>query len=170
MKIYTRNGDAGQTDLLAAGRVAKDHYRVEALGEIDELNCALGMVRALGASPEEDAVLESVQKTLFRIGSELACPAPEDMGLTKIGGGEILALEELADRYSEKLSPFQWVFPSGPPAAAACQLARAVCRRAERRVVTAVRESDGEVSGEIARYLNRLSDFLFVFGRFLGER
>ena len=171
MKIYTRNGDAGQTDLFAGGRVPKDHPRVEALGEMDEFNCSLGVLRSHGLPPEIDALVEAFQRKLFMIGSEFSCPIPEKLGLRSLVPEEISFLEEKIDYYSENLRPLKGMLcPVGNRASVFCQLARAVCRRVERRLITAVRESEEDISPLIPQYFNRLSDLLFVLGRFLEEK
>ena len=166
MKVYTRRGDGGQTDLAGGGRVHKDDVRVEAYGAVDELNSFVGLALlecAEGLRPE----LESVQHILFEIGAALATnPEGEASSSSESGASEadVDALEASMDRSDEGLAPLQaFVLPGGTRAAAALHAARTVCRRAERRVVALDR---GEAVGEITvRYLNRLSDALFVWAR-----
>lgn len=180
MKIYTRAGDAGETGLFGGARVAKDDARVEAYGTVDELNCALGVVRAAlpATSPAVasplDALLARVQSELFDLGAELATP-PARLE-TKLGARVPLAteqrtaaLEQEIDRMEAKLAPLKtFILPGGTPAAAALHVARAVCRRAERRAV-ALSHVD-MVRPEALRYLNRLSDLLFVLARYANHQ
>ncbi len=170
MKIYTKTGDAGLTDLYAGGRVPKDHPRMEVLGEMDELNCVLGVLRSCGLPPEEDAEVNAIQQQLFMVGSELACLDPDKMGVQRVLAEDVAALETKIDAYSAKLPPLKHMLcPEGCPACAFCQFARAVCRRVERRMVAAIRESEPAISPIPLHYFNRLSDFLFVLGRYLDR-
>jgi cob(I)alamin adenosyltransferase len=167
MKIYTRTGDAGETGLFGGTRVGKDDPRVEAYGTIDELNSCLGVARALGPSAQTDAALHHIQSDLFTLGAELACvPGKEDkLRMTPVGDADITRLEGWIDGSEAELEPLEnFVLPGGSPAAAELHRARTVCRRAERRTLTASRSSS--VRGEIVIYLNRLSDLLFVFARY----
>lgn len=163
-RIYTRTGDAGTTGLGDGSRVAKDHPRVEAYGCVDELNSALGVLLAVPELQDDvrDCMTE-VQHDLFDLGGELCIP-----GHSMVTEAHVARLEEVLDRYNEALPPLrEFVLPGGGPAAAACHLARTICRRAERRVVTL---ADIEtINGEVARYLNRLSDLLFVVARVLAR-
>ncbi|MEO6599123.1 MAG: cob(I)yrinic acid a,c-diamide adenosyltransferase [Polyangiaceae bacterium] len=167
MKIYTRTGDAGETGLFGGARVGKDDPRVEAYGTVDELNSCLGVVRMLAPSAQTDAALQQIQSDLFTLGAELACvPGKEDkLRMTSVGDADILRLEAWIDRSEAPLEPLKnFVLPGGSPAAAELHRARTVCRRAERRTLTAGRSST--VRAEIVIYLNRLSDLLFVFARY----
>ena len=167
MKIYTRTGDAGETGLFGGARVGKDDPRVEAYGTVDELNSCLGVVRALGPSAQTDQALQEIQSDLFTVGAELACiPGKEDkLRMTPIGETDIARLEGWIDRSEEPLEPLKnFVLPGGCPAAAELHRARTVCRRAERRTLTAGRSSS--IRPEVVIYLNRLSDLLFVFARY----
>lgn len=163
-KIYTRTGDDGTTGLGTGERVAKDSPRVEAYGTVDELNCWLGMVLETAGLPA--AVREGlagIQHRLFDLGGELAVP-----GRSVIQPEDTRALEELLDQFNAGLPPLKdFVLPGGSPGASACHLARAVCRRAERRVLTLQRQE--MVNAESLRYLNRLSDLLFVLSRVLAR-
>ncbi len=167
MKIYTRTGDEGQTGLFGGARVGKDDPRVEAYGTVDELNSCLGVVRASNPSAQTDASLLQIQSDLFTVGAELACvPGKEDkLRMTVVGASDIARLEGWIDRSEEPLEPLKnFVLPGGCTAAAELHRARTVCRRAERRTLTAGRAS--AVRAEIVIYLNRLSDLLFVLARY----
>ena len=158
-KIYTRTGDDGTTGLGSGERVAKDSARVEAYGTVDELNCAIGVLLAANLSDSLKEPLEGIQHRLFDLGGELSIP-----GRTVIEPTHVAALEALLDRFNTALPPLKdFLLPGGAPATAACHVARAVCRRAERRVWTL--SHDEPVNPESLRYLNRLSDLLFVLGR-----
>lgn len=166
MKIYTKTGDDGSTGLFGGGRVQKDAERVEAYGSVDETNAALGMARALGLEPDSAAWLEACQSDLFVLGAELACvPGKEDkLRMQLIEQSDIERLERAIDVAEQKLEPLRhFVLPAGTPAAAALHLARTVCRRAERRVVSLSHHD--AIRAEVVRYLNRLSDLLFVLAR-----
>lgn len=172
MKVYTRRGDRGETDLFGGGRVAKDHLRVEAYGAVDELNAAVGAAGA--ASPHEDLrkLLQEVQSALFDLGAYLAAPDPErreKMGTPEPRAEEVEGLEARIDAFERELEPLRrFVLPGGTAAAAAFHVARTVCRRAERRAVAL---EHAEPVGEPAlRYLNRLSDLFFVLARVENRR
>ena len=164
-KIYTRTGDDGSTGLGDGARVAKESLRVEAFGTVDEANCAIGVVLAADDLP--DAVkgcLIEVQHDLFDLGGELCIP-----GHRVITSSYIERLETTLDAFNEDLPPLkEFILPGGGAAAAACHVARAVCRRAERRAWSLARVE--EVAPEALKYLNRLSDLLFVIARVLGRR
>jgi cob(I)alamin adenosyltransferase len=173
VKIYTRTGDAGETGLFAGGRVPKDHPRVAACGDVDELNAALGWALALEPADTERDLLESIQRDLFGIGAELATPDPTRAATTIadrfVTGSRVTALEQAIDRCEAPLEPLRnFILPTGTPKAAALHLARTVCRRAERAVVRLAHETT--VSADILRYLNRLSDLLFVLARTANQR
>ncbi len=166
MKIYTKTGDSGETGLFAGPRVSKADPRIEAYGTVDELNAVLGWGRAEQPPTEIGSVLARVQHELFVVGAELATPAPERLGMIRIGESHIAALEQAIDQFEATLPPLtQFILPGGSPAAAAIHLARTVCRRAERRVVVLRQSTDAHVSDNIVKYLNRLSDLLFVLAR-----
>ena len=161
-KIYTRTGDDGTTGLGSGERVAKDCPRVEAYGTVDELNACLGLVLATPGLPTliRNSLTE-IQHRLFDLGGELAVPG-RDVILASDSSG----LEQLLDALNADLPPLKdFVLPGGTPGAAVCHLARAVCRRAERRVITLHRVE--HINAESVRYLNRLSDLLFVMSRVL---
>lgn len=175
MKIYTKRGDGGETDLFAGGRVQKDTLRVEAYGCVDELNAVLGQALALSRQGEtkeskEDiaALCREVQVALFELGSSLATPDPQRRG-THPDASDVEVLERAIDELQKPLPPLRrFILPGGTAAAAAFHQARTVCRRAERRCVSLQR---AEGRDEMAvRYLNRLSDLLFVLARVENRR
>jgi cob(I)alamin adenosyltransferase len=178
-KIYTRTGDRGDTGLFGGGRVGKDDVRVDAYGEVDELNAVVGLARAAdggteGVAPEGaslreiDELLEGIQRDLFAIGALLATPDLEKMRRqlekARLDDGRVAELEAAIDRADERLEPLKaFILPGGTPKAAALHVARTVCRRAERRVVHLAREV--ELPEIVVVYLNRLSDLLFTLAR-----
>ena len=173
MRIYTKTGDKGDTGLFGGGRVRKDDPRVEAYGDVDEINACLGFVRAVEVMPRIDEVLVAVQRDLFSIGALLATPDLQKMHdhLTKaqIDDARIADLEHAIDDCDRELEPLRaFIVPGGTPKAAALHVARTVCRRAERRVVTLQR--DVEIPNIVVIYLNRLSDLLFSLARVANAR
>ena len=173
MKIYTRTGDAGSTGLFGGGRVPKDHIRVEAYGDVDELNAAIGMARAVEMMPRIDEVLVPIQRDLFAIGALLATPDREKMetqlAKARIDDSRIAELERAVDDAEEELEPLRsFILPGGTPKAAALHVARTVCRRAERHVVRLQHEE--ELPPLAVIYLNRLSDLLFTLARLANCR
>ncbi len=174
MKIYTRTGDQGETALFGGPRVAKDHARIEAYGTVDELNADLGVARvelvaeAFGTSDIE-TLLNSVQHHLFDIGAELATPAPEEKGTALLADRHIELLEKSIDAFEAELPPLtQFVLPGGTRSAAHLHVARCVCRRAERLVVSLGHRE--ELRDVPIIYLNRLGDLLFVLARVANHR
>jgi cob(I)alamin adenosyltransferase len=166
MKIYTKTGDDGETGLFGGPRVSKDHVRIAAYGDVDELNALLGWVRTIELPPGCDVLIGSIQHDLFAIGAELATPRPAQHGTTFHGQSRIEALEQTIDEAESSLAPLkQFILPGGAPAAAALHVARTVCRRAERSVVTLAASAGTTISPEVLIYLNRLSDLLFVLAR-----
>ena len=164
-KIYTRTGDDGSTGLGDGSRVPKDSFRIEAIGAVDELNCALGVL--LTEPLEQDIVelLTDIQHDLFDLGGELSIP-----GYEMITPAHVTRLEVALDAFNEHLPPLKdFILPGGSRAASFCHVARAVCRRAERCLVTLARDDD-KVSLPVGHYLNRLSDLLFVLCRVLNRR
>jgi len=161
--IYTRTGDQGTTMLGDGRRVEKDSLRIEAIGSIDELNSFLGMLVSKGLPEEIKDSLVQIQHQLFGLGAELAAP-----GRYSLPGTAISAMEQQMDELSETLPPLKaFILPGGSPAAATCHYARSLCRQAERRVV-ALSHQD-EVDVQIKKYLNRLSDLLFVMARAINQ-
>lgn len=173
MKIYTRTGDEGDTSLFGGGRVPKDHPRVAAYGDVDELNAALGVVRATEPTGFFDPLFESIQQDLFSIGGQLAAPDPhavaKALAKASLPAERVSEFERLIDEADQELVPLKaFVLPAGTPKAAALHLARTVCRRAERSVVHLARES--QVPPIFIVYLNRLSDLLFSMSRLANRR
>ena len=173
VKIYTKTGDAGDTGLFGGGRVPKDDPRVEAYGDVDELNAVLGMARAVELMPRIDEVLVPLQRDLFAIGALLATPDRDRMAQhlekARIDERRVAELEQAIDDAESELEPLRaFVLPGGTPKAAALHVARTVCRRAERRVVRL--QHDVEVPGIVVIYMNRLSDLLFTLARLANKR
>jgi len=169
MKIYTRTGDDGSTGLLGNVRVRKDILRLEACGTIDELNASLGVLLShlKPTTAEAQPWLDAIQSDLFILGTLLATPPGDTKARAHLPGNRITALEQLIDTMEERLVPLtHFILPQGSPAAACAHLSRAICRRAERRVVTLIGQE--RVDKDILSYLNRLSDFLFVLARWIG--
>jgi cob(I)alamin adenosyltransferase len=167
-KIYTKTGDDGQTGLIGGERTWKDDARIEAYGTVDELNALLGVARSAGTAGQIGSLLERVQNELFVIGAQLATPGTADRKQSpSITSQHVAALEADIDRFDQRLAPLkEFVLPAGSPPAAHLHLARTVCRRAERRVISlARRESDPPDMGLLVVYLNRLADLLFVLAR-----
>jgi cob(I)alamin adenosyltransferase len=164
-KIYTRTGDDGTTGLGDGTRVSKESLRVEAYGTVDEANSAIGMVLSHESVPSEiRSCLINVQHDLFDLGGELCIP-----GHRIITDAHVARLEQQLDRFNDDLPPLkEFILPGGGAAAAACHLARAICRRAERRCWSLARIES--VTPELTRYLNRLSDLLFVLARVLARQ
>jgi cob(I)alamin adenosyltransferase len=163
-KIVTRTGDAGETGLATGARVKKTAARVAAMGDVDELNSQLGVVLALKIPPVARKALARIQHELFNFGGELSLP-----GATLVKPEHLMALEADIEAFNRTLPPLkEFVLPGGTAAAAAAHVARATCRRAE-RALWSLREQE-PVSPELPRYLNRLSDFLFVLARVLARQ
>lgn len=166
-KLYTRAGDDGTTGLLYGGRISKADAAAEAYGTVDETVAQLGMARGLSDSPALTGILLELQRELFVVGADLATNPSERSKLkpevSLVTVGMVERLEELIDEHEGHL-PNEFVVPGANPVSAALDVARAVCRRAERRAVE-LRESGGEVNPEAAKYLNRLSDLLFALAR-----
>jgi cob(I)alamin adenosyltransferase len=173
-RIYTRTGDGGSTRLASGQKVSKADPRVEAYGAVDETNACLGLARLhTAADATLDPMLARVQNELFDLGADLATPAkPDDAEsfVLRILDSQVKRLEDEIDELNGALPPLaSFVLPGGTPAAAALHLARTVCRRAEREAVR-LAEAGEPVSGPALRYLNRLSDLLFVGARFANDR
>jgi cob(I)alamin adenosyltransferase len=173
-RIYTRTGDAGSTRLASGATVSKADLRVETYGAIDETNACLGLARThTGGAGEFDELLARLQNELFDLGADLATPAKadeEEGSKLRILDSQVERLEREIDALNADLPPLaSFVLPGGTPAAAALHLARTVCRRAEREAVR-LAETGEPVSGPAMRYLNRLSDLLFVAARYANDR
>jgi cob(I)alamin adenosyltransferase len=170
MKIYTRTGDGGETGLFAGPRVWKDDPRIEAYGTVDELNAVLGFARSVGLAEDLDTLLMRLQNELFAAGAELATPDPASHGTSMLTDSHVTALEEAIDHYEQQLPELkQFIVPGGSQAAALMHLARTICRRAERALVTLQRQSEQLISANLMNYFNRLSDLLFVLGRVANQ-
>lgn len=180
-KVYTRTGDRGQTRLVGGSATRKDAPRIESYGTVDELNATIGLVRtwnqrstADGAKPDVverlDDMLKQVQNDLFNVGADLATPADSRWeGMHRVGDDEVTRLEAWIDALNDDLPPLrEFILPGGGPVGAFFHQARTVCRRAERRVLTLMDHED-EVGEGVMRYLNRLSDYLFVAGRWAAK-
>jgi cob(I)alamin adenosyltransferase len=164
MKIYTKTGDRGETGLFGGPRVRKDDPRIAAIGDVDELNACLGLIRCEPVDPRIDQLLATIQNELFDLGAELASPDPERVGTRNVTAAQTARLEAAIDEYDAQLPPLEaFILPGGVRAAALLHLARTVCRRAERRVVTLARETT--IADDVVVYLNRLSDLLFELAR-----
>jgi len=172
LKIYTRRGDAGETDLFGGPRVRKDELRVEAYGAVDELNASLGVAVAVSLHPDLREFGQQVQARLFDLGAQLATPDArhlEKSSMPTVGDAEVAALEAEVDRLEGELAGLRrFILPGGSLAAAALHVARTVCRRAERRCVALARDS--AIEDGVLAYLNRLSDLLFVMARVENRR
>ena len=170
MKIYTRTGDAGETSLFDGTRVSKHDPRVETYGDVDELNAWLGLARASRVDPAIDQEIVQLQRDLFALGAQLADPADKlAPRVTKaiIADADVTRLEGAIDRLEGELPPLRrFILAGGTPAGAALHVARTVCRRAERRMVAL----DPPVDPVLLRYVNRLSDLLFVMARVVNHR
>jgi cob(I)alamin adenosyltransferase len=171
VKIYTKTGDAGETSLFDQTRVSKADARVDAYGEVDELNACLGAARAGGLDPDLTSALEQIQRELFAIGARLADPSQRIAArVTKVDvlDDQIVRLESTIDRLEHELPPLRrFILPGGSLGGAQLHVARTVCRRAERRVVAL---GAGAVDAVVVVYLNRLSDLLFVMARAANHR
>jgi len=171
MKIYTKTGDTGETSLFDNTRVSKADARVDAYGEVDEVNACLGAARAAGVDADMSSLIESLQKDLFALGARLADPSSRIAPRVEkavIGEAAVQRLEQAIDGLEETLPPLRrFVLPGGSNAGALLHLARTVCRRAERRVIALGADA---VDPVLIVYLNRLSDLLFVMARVVNHR
>lgn len=164
-RLVTRTGDDGSTSLGDGTRTGKTSGRICAIGDIDELNCLLGIVIEQSSSEEINKLLTDIQHVLFDIGGELSLP-----GQTLIDADDVQSLEQTLDSYNRELPPLkEFILPGGTVAGASCHFARAVCRRAE-RVLAALSKEEGDVNSQSLIYINRLSDLLFVIARVLIRR
>ena len=173
MRIYTRTGDRGETSLFGGGRVAKDHPRAAAYGEVDELNSVLGLVRATAPQAFFDRELEAIQRDLFSIGGHLATPDPKRvakaLAKASLSSERVADFERMIDQADTELAPLRaFVLPAGSPKAAALHVARTVCRRAERWIVE-LQEKE-KITDSIVVIVNRLSDYLFTAARYTNKK
>lgn len=169
MRIYTGAGDTGETGLVGDARARKSDPRIEACGAVDELNCCLGLAVASEISADIRELLRKLQRGLFELGAQLATPANAVNARTYITIEHVRALEQAIDQFERELPSLRrFILPGGAPHAALLHNARAVCRRAERRVVTL--DEEVRLAPEIIAYLNRLSDLLFVLARLANKR
>jgi cob(I)alamin adenosyltransferase len=174
-KIYTRTGDAGSTALGTGERVPKHCARIASYGTVDETNALIGMARLhLGGEPKIDAMLARVQNDLFDLGADLTVPEREgkpQRERLRISEAQVKRLEDEIDELNAELRPLtSFVLPGGSPAACALHVARTVCRRAERLMVELASEAGEHVSAPALKYINRLSDLLFVASRYVNDR
>jgi cob(I)alamin adenosyltransferase len=178
-RVYTRSGDKGTTRLVGGQEVSKDHPRIASYGTVDELNAIIGIVRVQNRSSGADAlavsridgILHAIQNDLFNVGSDLAT-RPEDRweGMYRVGDADVKRLEDWIDALNADVGPLQeFILPGGGPVGAFLHQARTVCRRAERDIVQLLREEPGTGEGPM-RYANRLSDLLFVLGRWAAHQ
>ena len=168
MKIYTRTGDKGDTALIGGQRVPKTHERLEAYGSIDELNSWMGLIACQDIADKHKTLLHNIQHQLFIVGSHLACPSPEKAAtLSQLHTNDISALEQAIDDMDATLPKLKnFVLPGGNTIVSYCHIARTVCRRTERNIL---RISDFKPEETDLIYINRLSDYLFVLARVMGE-
>ncbi len=168
MKIYTKTGDAGTTGLFGGKRLPKNHLRIEAYGTVDELNSYVGLVRDVATNDDVRDLLKSVQDRLFTIGSNLASDPDKNVITPDLNPADIEALEQAIDQMNTELPDLRnFILPGGHTTVSFCHIARCVCRRAERLTV-ALHENE-PIEALILKYLNRLSDYLFVLARKLGK-
>ncbi len=172
MKIYTKTGDAGKTSLIGGTKVLKSDPRIEAYGTVDELNSYLGVVSDFTEDDHAKTILKEIQDRLFTIGSELACDPQKatKMKLPDLHESDVELLEKEMDNMDSELPPMKnFILPGGMPAVSFMHVARCVCRRAERCAVN-LNIHDGNVDPLIIKYLNRLSDYLFMLSRYTGMK
>jgi len=169
MKIYTKTGDKGYTSLIGGTRVPKHHLRIESYGTVDELNSYIGLIRDQDIDAHDKQILKEIQDRLFTIGSSLASdPERSKMVIPDLHDADIELLEKEMDAMNEKLPELRhFILPGGNNAISFCHIARCVCRRAERLVVNL--SADSTVEEKVNIYLNRLSDYLFVLARKIGN-
>jgi cob(I)alamin adenosyltransferase len=172
MKIYTKTGDKGSTSLIGGTKVSKSHLRIEAYGTVDELNSYIGLCRDLLEDINSRHVLQEIQDRLFTIGSSLACDPEKEpkMQIPDLHEADVTFLEKEIDKMNESIPPMKsFILPGGNPVVSHLHIARCVCRRAERCCVRLVNEN-APVETIVLKYLNRLSDYLFVLARFSGHQ
>lgn len=171
LKIYTKTGDLGKTSLLGGTKVPKSHLRIETYGTTDELNSYIGLVSDLINDQHSKALLKEIQDRLFTVGASLACDPDKEplMKIPDLKESDVELLEKEIDRMNESLPPMKFfVLPGGHPAVSTTHVARCVCRRAERLCVN-MQEHELFVEPIVIKYINRLSDYLFVLSRYIGQ-
>ncbi|TXC75589.1 cob(I)yrinic acid a,c-diamide adenosyltransferase [Luteibaculum oceani] len=170
MKVYTKKGDTGETALLGGRRVSKSHLRIEAYGTLDELNAFVGLLRDHIELPNTVKELLDIQDRIFTIGSHLAMEKEDSkMKLPDISETDITNLENWIDKMEEELEPMRnFVLPGGHPTLSYCHVCRTICRRVERAAVTLAHEES--INKLILSYINRLSDYFFMLGRFMAKK
>ncbi|MCC5925154.1 MAG: cob(I)yrinic acid a,c-diamide adenosyltransferase [Bacteroidetes bacterium] len=169
MKIYTKTGDTGETSLFGGGRVSKSADRIEAYGTVDELNAVLGLARACNLSEKAQQMLHLIQQDLFVLGADLATPMDAKVAIPRVESPHFNKIESWIDELEDDLEPLKYfILPGGTQGASTLHIARTVCRRAERRVISA--KVSNPISDECVIYLNRLSDFLFVLSRYENHK
>jgi len=170
-KIYTKTGDTGKTSLIGGTKVPKSHIRIESYGTVDELNSYIGMVCDLLTDNSSKATLREIQDRLFTIGSSLACDPDKEplMKIPDLKESDVLQLENEIDKMNEVLPAMRhFILPGGHPAVSTAHVARCVCRRAE-RICVSMQQEDVFIEPLVIKYLNRLSDYLFVLARYTGH-
>jgi cob(I)alamin adenosyltransferase len=171
MKIYTRTGDTGETDLLGGIRVKKNVPRVEACGAMDELNASLGLIRAEPLPPEVDRLLEQIQNDLFSAGAELAAAPPAGSPACPLGAAVVARIEKAIDQFAAEIPPISgFILPAGTRLGALFHWTRTICRRAERAIVAVAEADSGGISPSLLAYINRLSDLFFILARSANYR
>ena len=168
MKIYTKTGDSGTTSLFGGKRISKDDLRIESYGTIDELNSFIGLLNTSFSDGDQNTVLYDIQNRLFDIGSSLACDPEKPLMTPDIRDEDIAALEYAMDKMDDQLQPLRnFILPGGSSSVAYAHVCRTVCRRAERRLVSL--SQDSAVDSKIIIYINRLSDYFFILGRYIAH-
>lgn len=167
-KIYTKTGDEGETSLFGGKRLLKNNIRIEAYGTVDELNAFVGLVRDTVTDSASRDMLKAIQDILFTIGANLASDPEKSMAIPDIRPEDVLDLEQAIDQMEHQLPTLKnFILPGGHPLVSYCHLARCVCRRAERQVISL--DEEQPVESILLQYLNRLSDYFFVLGRYQGQ-
>ena len=168
-KIYTKTGDKGMTSLYGGTKVSKDNIRIEAYGTVDELNSFLGYLHSKLLNKKEFEIIEEIQKRLFTIGATLAVDPDKNKQVPDLSEDDVILLEKNIDRLELSLDPLKtFILPSGDEAVGLCHICRTICRRAERRVVS-LQLNSPKIDLLVIKYLNRLSDYLFVLARFVAK-
>lgn len=171
-KIYTKTGDAGKTSLIGGTKVPKSHIRIESYGTIDELNSFIGLVGDYLEDAHLKSIIKEIQDRLFTIGSSLACDPDKEplMKMPDLKEADVLLLEQEIDKMNEVLPAMKFfILPGGHPSVSTAHIARCVCRRAERNCV-AMQQADLFIDAIVIKYINRLSDYLFVLSRYIGHQ